>query len=71
MVNHYFISHIGRRYAVNYHAVNYHHAVNWLKKACAAYLVADRQAEWDKYLADLLTQHKRKYKLVPMLKELQ
>lgn len=49
----------------------YHNAVNWLKKACAAYLAADRQAEWEKYLADLLTQHKRKYKLVPMLKELQ
>lgn len=45
--------------------------MNWLKKACAAYLVAERQAEWNKYLVDLLTQQKRKYKLGPMLKELQ
>ncbi|MFQ5819992.1 MAG: SWIM zinc finger domain-containing protein [Candidatus Heimdallarchaeota archaeon] len=49
----------------------YHHAVNWLKKARAAYLAVDRQAEWEKYLADLLVRHKRRYKLVPMLRELQ
>jgi len=48
----------------------YHHAVNWLKRVRAAYLATDRKAEWQKYLSDLLNQHQRKYKLVPMLKSL-
>jgi len=48
----------------------YHHAVNWLKKIRAAYLAVNRKAEWQEYLADLLNQHQRKYKLVPMLKSL-
>jgi uncharacterized Zn finger protein len=48
----------------------YHHAVKWLKKIRSAYLAAHREAEWQEYLADLLRQHQRKYKLVPMLKTL-
>ena len=48
----------------------YHHAVNWLRKAKAAYLSSGRKGEWESYLEELLTKHFRKYKLVPMLKEL-
>jgi uncharacterized Zn finger protein len=48
----------------------YHAAVRWLEKARAAYLAAGRQAEWEDYLDTLLTQHNRKYSLVPMLKRL-
>jgi uncharacterized Zn finger protein len=48
----------------------YYHAVNWLKKVRAAYLASDRESEWEEYLAGLLDQHKRKYKLVPMLETL-
>ncbi|MFC1716584.1 SWIM zinc finger domain-containing protein, partial [Candidatus Poribacteria bacterium] len=49
----------------------YHHAAKWLKKARAAYLAADREAEWQEYLATLIEQHRRKYKLRPMLEALQ
>jgi uncharacterized Zn finger protein len=49
----------------------YHHAAKWLEKARAAYLSADREAEWQEYLDGLLEEHRRKRKLVPMLKALQ
>lgn len=49
----------------------YRHAVKWLEKARAAYLAADREAEWQEYLDTLLDQHRRKYKLRPMLEALQ
>lgn len=48
----------------------YHHAANWLRRARSAYLAADRESEWQEYLTDLLDQHRRKYKLRPMLEEL-
>ncbi len=47
----------------------YHHAVDWLKKARAAYLAADRRAEWSAYRNRLMTTHARKYKLMGMLKQ--
>ena len=46
-------------------------AVNWLAKARKAYQILDRTEEWQTYLNELLIQHGRKYKLVPMLKTLQ
>jgi uncharacterized Zn finger protein len=49
----------------------YHAAANWLAKARTAYQNAGREAEWRDYLAELLAQHIRKYKLVPLLKALQ
>ena len=48
----------------------YNSAANWLAKARTAYLAADRKAEWQAYLSELLNTHGRKYKLVPMLKAL-
>jgi uncharacterized Zn finger protein len=48
----------------------YRHAVNWLRKVRAAYLISGNKDGWERYLSDLLTKHARKYKLVPMLKEL-
>ncbi len=49
----------------------YRHAANWLTKARAAYRTANREPEWQKYLSDLMQKHSRKYKLMPMLKELE
>ncbi len=48
----------------------YSSAVNWLTKARTAYQNAGCTTEWQAYLGELLTQHGRKYKLVPMLKAL-
>lgn len=45
----------------------YHHAVNWLEKARAAYRAAGREAEWRAYLAEIRTRHGRKYKLMGMM----
>jgi uncharacterized Zn finger protein len=45
----------------------YHHAVNWLEKARAAYRAAGREAEWRAYLAEIRARHGRKYKLMGML----
>jgi len=47
----------------------YHHAIDWLKKARAAYRAMERQAEWSAYREQLLVTHGRKYKLVGMLKQ--
>lgn len=51
-------------------AQSYHLAVNWLQRARNAYHLLQREAEWHLYLDSLLHQHKRKYKLVPMLEAL-
>jgi uncharacterized Zn finger protein len=48
----------------------YSAAANWLAKARTAYGALGREKEWQAYLSELLTQHARKYKLVPMLKAL-
>ena len=48
----------------------YHAAARWLGKVRAAYRATGRQQEWQCYLAELLTRHQRKYKLVPLLKAL-
>jgi len=46
----------------------YHHAVDWLARAKAAYRVAGRETEWRAYLGEIRERHGRKYKLVGMLK---
>ena len=48
----------------------YHSAANWLAKARKAYYMQGSEVEWQTYLDELLSQHGRKYKLVPMLKAL-
>src|SRR5438874_234723 len=48
----------------------YYSAASWLAKARTAYRATGREKEWQAYLGELLTQHGRKYKLVPMLKAL-
>lgn len=48
----------------------YSSAANWLAKAREAYHMLKREKEWQTYLDELLSQHGRKYKLVPMLKAL-
>ena len=48
----------------------YSSAASWLAKARTAYRATGREKEWQAYLGELLTQHGRKYKLVPMLKAL-
>jgi len=45
-------------------------AAQWLTRARDAYRAADREPEWRAYRADLLVQHARKYKLMPLLKAL-
>jgi uncharacterized Zn finger protein len=47
----------------------YHHAVEWLQQARAAYLASGRQAAWQAYRTRLMQLHTRKYKLVGMLKQ--
>ena len=48
----------------------YSSAANWLAKARKAYHTLGHEKEWQTYLDELLSQHGRKYKLVPMLKAL-
>ena len=48
----------------------YHAAAQWLARARDAYRAADREPEWRAYRADLLVQHARKYKLMPLIKAL-
>jgi len=45
-------------------------AARWLARARDAYRAANREPEWRAYRADLLVQHARKYKLVPLIKAL-
>lgn len=46
----------------------YHHAIDWLRKARAAYISSRRQSQWAAYRAELMQTHGRKYKLMGMLK---
>lgn len=48
----------------------YHHAIDWLSKARAAYLQSGREDEWKTYRGQLMQQHGRKYKLMGMLEQL-
>ncbi len=48
----------------------YHHAGRWLGHARAAYRQAGLEQEWQSYRAALLLRHKRKLKLVAILKTL-
>ena len=48
----------------------YDEAVDWLAKVRDAYLAAGREEEWLAYLAELIDDHQRKYKLRPMLEDL-
>jgi len=47
----------------------YHHAVEWLQQARAAYLASGQQAAWQAYRTRLMQLHARKYKLMGMLKQ--
>ncbi|BAY08090.1 SWIM zinc finger family protein [Calothrix sp. NIES-2098] len=47
----------------------YDEAVQWLKKARAAYLESERKADWDNYKAKLIQEHGRKRKLMGLFKE--
>jgi len=51
-------------------AGNYDTAVTWLRLARDIYQQHQRQAEWETYLEHLLDTHHRKYKLVPMLRNI-
>jgi hypothetical protein len=48
----------------------YSQAASWLAKVKAAYLAKEESEAWRAYLSTLLDKHYRKYKLVPMLKNL-
>lgn len=47
----------------------YHHAVEWLRQARAAYLGSGQPEVWQAYRNRLLERHARKYKLVGMLRQ--
>lgn len=47
----------------------YDDAVQWLKKARAAYLESGRKTDWDSYKAKLMQEHGRKRKLMGLFKE--
>jgi uncharacterized Zn finger protein len=47
----------------------YELAVQWLKKARAAYLESERKADWASYKAKLIQEHGRKRKLMGLFKE--
>ncbi|KAA3663502.1 MAG: hypothetical protein DWQ04_10495 [Chloroflexi bacterium] len=51
-------------------AKDYETAVSWLRIAKEIYQQHQRQQEWQTYLEELLTSHQRKYKLVPMLRNI-
>ncbi|NER97958.1 MAG: SWIM zinc finger domain-containing protein [Symploca sp. SIO1B1] len=48
----------------------YDEAVEWLRKARAAYLQSGKQSEWSSYRTQLMKTHARKYKLMGLLKPL-
>lgn len=50
-------------------AEHHHNAVEWLRKARAAYYQAGKQTEWSAYRAQLMQTHVRKHKLMGMLKQ--
>ena len=45
-------------------------AVDWLRMARDIYLQHERRGEWQAYLDGLLETHRRKYKLVSMLRDI-
>jgi uncharacterized Zn finger protein len=49
----------------------YDEAVDWLTKVQGAHLAAGREEEWLAYLEELIDHHQRKYKLRPMLEDLE
>jgi uncharacterized Zn finger protein len=49
---------------------HYGEAADWLGLVKRAYLAGGQEQEWQDYLAALLEQHRRKYKLMPFLREL-
>jgi uncharacterized Zn finger protein len=49
----------------------YHHAVDWLDRARAAYRAAGREDEWQAVLRQIRARHGRKYKLMRMLEGLE
>jgi uncharacterized Zn finger protein len=51
-------------------AKHYANAADWLRRARTIYAQHNRLAEWQNYLGKLLDIHARKYKLVPLLKEI-
>ncbi len=51
-------------------ANHYHEAVEWLRKVISACQAAGRVGEWKAYQEELLNLHRKKYKLVPMIKAL-
>jgi uncharacterized Zn finger protein len=48
----------------------YHHAGRWLTRVRAAYEASNRDEEWRSYRRRLLLRHKRRHKLVAVLKSL-
>jgi uncharacterized Zn finger protein len=50
-------------------AEHYYHAVEWLKKARAAYLESGRKADWSNYKAELMQTHTRKRKLMGLFNQ--
>ena len=51
-------------------ADRYHHAARWVERARDAYRVAKQEGDWLAYKDGLLATHQRKYKLVPLLRNL-
>ena len=51
-------------------ADRYHHASRWVERARDAYRSAGQETNWQSFKAALLETHKRKYKLIPMLRDL-
>ena len=51
-------------------AKNYHVAAEWLRRGRGILLLAGENDMWDTYLAQVMDKHQRKYKLMPMLREL-
>jgi uncharacterized Zn finger protein len=49
---------------------HYEDAARWLARAKTVYQAAGRGDEWTRYLARLLETHRRKYRLMPLLKAL-
>ena len=51
-------------------ADRYYTAAEWLQRAYDIYKQHNRLTEWQDYYATVLDQHGRKYKLVPLLKQI-
>jgi uncharacterized Zn finger protein len=51
-------------------AQNYHVAAEWLRRGRDILLSVGEKEKWSVYLAQVMEKHQRKYKLMPMLREL-